>query len=294
MRVSKTSRLILVGISTFFITAIYSRPSLAFQSEDRPVTDWVPVEDEEAIRRLQFPELYPPAALLPDLRTLPPTDLLLQILRGQGITRLRFTNTIWNSGPGHLEMRAAPIPLPGTVKVFQYIYRDDGSTIFQDAGLFAFHDVHGHWHWDGFGIYRVWSLTPEGGLDQVIASSDKVGYCLIDMAPYQGDDAPVFPEGLVPPVGRQYTGCIWTYQGISAGWIDSYKSHIGGQFVDITGLPSGVYALESTVDPDNIIREWDDGNNRAVVYFLLVGETVTVLGESYTPPETDRSARFAR
>ena len=248
--------------------------------------EWIPVEDKTPTPHLQIPDLYVPQLILPDLRTLPPTDLLLQIVRGQGITRLRFTNTIWNSGPGHLEMRAVPFPLPGAVHVSQIILDEDGGEHFHEAGVFDYHDVHEHWHWEGFSLYKVWSLTPEGGLSEIVASSDKIGYCLLDMTPYPGTDAPPFPEGMAPAPHAQYGGCIWTRQGISAGWIDSYESHIGGQYVDITGLPDGVYALESVVDPDNIILEGDDMNNGARVYFRLTEETVIVIGETYTPPAT--------
>ncbi|HLF90042.1 MAG TPA: lysyl oxidase family protein [Anaerolineales bacterium] len=281
----------LLGFAALLNIATLPRPIPENAHPFLAQSEWIPLEDETFIQRLQYPEKFPPALHLPDLRSLPPTDLLLQILRGQGITRLRFTNTIWNSGPGALEMRAAPFPLPGAVQVFQVILRTDGTSIFQNAGLFDYHDVHGHWHWDGFSIYQVWSLTPGGALDQLVASSDKVGYCLIDMEPYPDTDAPPFPEGITPPAERQYTGCIWTYQGISAGWIDSYKSQIGGQYVDITGLPNGVYALQSIVDPDNIIREGDDTNNAVVVYFRLEGERLIVLGERYELPEPGQMPR---
>lgn len=274
-------RLVFLVFGFLGVITLPSHPVLAV---DAPDANWIPWEDEETIRRLQYPELYPPELLLPDLRTLPPTDLLLQILRGQGLTRLRFTNTIWNNGPGDLDMRAAPFPLPGAVQVSQVIRRTDDSEMFQPAGVFDYHDVHAHWHWEGFSVYQVWSLTPTGRLDQVVASSDKVGYCLLDMAPYPGSDAPPFPDGMTPSTRAQYGGCIWTHQGISAGWIDAYRSNIGGQYVDITGLPDGVYALQSTVDPENIIREGDETNNGAVVYFRLAGEMLEVLGEVYHPP----------
>ncbi|NUM43194.1 MAG: hypothetical protein HUU38_00695 [Anaerolineales bacterium] len=256
-----------------------------------PFRGFVPLEDQEVIRRLQFPDEFPPELILPDLRTLPPTELQLEILRGLGITRVRFTNTIWNSGPGDLEMRAAPFPLPGAVQVSQVIPRSDGTLVFQNAGVFDYHDVHEHWHWEGFSIYQVWSLTPFGALDQVVASSDKVGYCLLDMAPYPGMDAPPFPEGMAPASLPQYGGCVWTRQGISAGWIDAYQSYIGGQFVILTGLPDGVYALQSIVDPLNIIEEGDETNNGALVYFRLAGEALEVLGTRYFPPEKSQTPR---
>lgn len=260
-------------------------------ANSQPDQGFVPLEDQATIHRLQFPEQYPPELILPDLRTLPPSELQLEILRGLDMTRIRFTNTIWNSGPGDLEMRAAPFPLPGAVQVTQVIHRTNDTTIYQSAGLFDYHDVHAHWHWDGFSSYRVWSLSSIGALDRVVASSDKVGYCLLDMAPYPGTDAPLFPEGTAPAARPQYGGCVWTRQGISAGWIDAYRSYIGGQFVVITGLPDGVYALQSVVDPDNIIEEGDETNNGAVVYFRLEGEMLEVLGEVYYPPKPGIESR---
>lgn len=271
---------LLAGVLFWNLAAL---PGMGFWDAHDP--DWVPLEEEAAIHELQYPELHPPVPYLPDLRTLPPTDLLLQILRGQGVTRLRFTNTIWNSGPGHLELRATPSPLPGVVHVAQFILLSDGSAVQHAAGLFDFHEAHGHWHWVGFSVYQVWSVGSDGQLDELVASSDKVGYCLIDVAPYEGEQAAAHLNGPPAPLVRYYTGCVWQQQGISAGWTDSYKSHIGGQFVDITLLSAGVYALKSIVDPDNLIREVDDENNGAVVYFRLEGEKLEVLGERYVVVE---------
>lgn len=267
---------------------IWPRGILANSLSDQ---GFVPLEDQATIHRLQFPEQYPPGLILPDLRTLPPTELQLEILRGLDMTRIRFTNTIWNSGPGDLEMRAAPFPLPGAVQVSQVIRRTDATILYQSAGLFDYHDVHEHWHWEGFSSYRVWALTPTGVLDRVVASSDKVGYCLLDMVPYPGTDAPPFPEGMAPAPHPQYGGCVWSRQGISAGWIDAYRSYIGGQFVVITGLPDGVYTLQSVVDPENIIEEGDETNNGSVVYFRLIGETLEVLEEVYHPPKPGMEPR---
>ena len=188
----------------------------------------------------------------------------------------------WNSGPGDLEMKASPFVLPGAVQVFQVVENEDGTEFSNTAGLFDFHETHKHWHWVGFSVYRVWSLTPDGNLSEIVSSSDKVGYCLLDLDPYTGADAPLFP-GLQPAVRPQFGGCDWTRQGISAGWIDSYKSHVDGQYVIVTDLPDGVYALESVVDPDDIIAEADEDNNGALVYFLLEGEEVMEIGDTFVP-----------
>jgi len=45
-----------------------------------------------------------PDEVLPDLQTLPPTDLRLLYDADTGRALIRFTNSIWNSGPGKLEL----------------------------------------------------------------------------------------------------------------------------------------------------------------------------------------------
>jgi len=42
-------------------------------------------------------------------------------------------------------------------------------------------------------------------------------------------------------------------------------------------VPDGVYALRSTVDPANQLREADDTNNAATVYFELKGNRARVI-----------------
>jgi hypothetical protein len=241
----------------------------------------IPLEDTQDILKMQYPQRYPPPILLPDLRTLAPGDLQLEILRGSGVTRLRFSNTILNSGSGPLELRGLLFSDNSYVKVTQQLYRSDGTSVNHQAGSFFYHDVHGHWHWEGFSIYQVWSVTDTGNLDQLLVSSDKVGYCLIDVALYQGDLTDVNSTDLNPPESRQYAGCTWSRQGLSPGWTDTYRFHIAGQYVDITDLPDEMYALVSIVDPDGVIQEADYNNNDAIVYFRLNGNQLEVLGERF-------------
>ena len=275
----------LIGLAALLNIAALPGPVAAGAAPISGVPEWIPLDDAVVLQEFFTP---PPTLLLPDLHTLPPTDLHLEIFRGEGIIRLRFSNTIWNSGPGDLELRAAPFPLPGAVHVTQYIYRGDGSIEFHEAGLFDFHDVHGHWHWDDFSLYEIWSVTPVGTLNERVAASDKVGYCLIDVDPFEKITGE--PAGF-PLNAPQFTGCIWTRQGLTTGWTDSYKSHIGGQYVDISHLPNGVYALKSTVNPDGIIQEMSRGNNSAIIYFAFEGDKITVLGERYIRPAVEHTPR---
>jgi hypothetical protein len=202
--------------------------------------------------------------LLPDLQTLPPTDLVIELAEPDR-TLLRFTNSMLNSGPGVLELLGQFNPDSGKIAVTQHLYTMDGTFEEHAAGEFIFHEGHDHWHLENFALYEVWSLTPAGDLDAVVAFTDKVSYCIRD------DARADIPGAAAQPT---YTICDQELQGMAVGWIDIYAFDTPGQTIDITDLPDGVYALQSTVDPANQLREADDANNAAIVYFEIGDDRV--------------------
>jgi hypothetical protein len=210
------------------------------------------------------------APQLPDLQTLPPTDMRLVRNSYSGTTLLRLTNSVVNAGEGPLEMWGTLLPGTGTHQVIQRMYDTEGGYAEQVVGRFIFHPEHSHWHLDGFSLYELWSVNPDGTLDQVLATSGKVSFCLRDI---RRSRQPVVAASAA------FTSCGARRQGISAGWIDTYQYYLPGQTVDVTGLPDGRYALMSTADPLNLIRESEEGNNFALVYLNLEGGRVQVLDE---------------
>jgi len=65
-------------------------------------------------------------------------------------------------------------------------------------------------------------------------------------------------------------------QGLSKGWTDTYRSHLEGQWIDVTGVPDGTYRLRSTADPELRLHESPRTNNAAEVTVTMTGNTVTV------------------
>jgi lysyl oxidase len=110
---------------------------------------------------------------------------------------------------------------------------------------------HAHNHFNGYANFRV---RDNGGT--VVANGNKVGFCLEDTSRWNGAANPsqVFTCG---------------YQGLQAGWADTYISILPGQWVDITGLPAGNYFLEQEVNPDRILEESSYGNNVTQVSFTI-------------------------
>lgn len=96
-----------------------------------------------------------------------------------------------------------------------------------------------------------------------MAASSKVGYCIMDVCYYPS------PETQQP--GRpwpQYQGCNNQVQSLSAGWSDIYEYYRPDQWVDISDLPDGLYALHSTVYPDDLLCEGDEHNNTRLVFIF--------------------------
>ncbi len=239
-------------------------PTVVVTVLNTDVTRAAATQAAEASRKAALP--------LPDLQTLPPTDVRLVADWSTGRTYVRFSNAILNSGPGPLELIGLPDPAVGVIRVTQRILSPQGEILDEQAfGEFVFHPYHNHWHLEDFANYEVWSLDERGQLDAVIGTGNKVSYCVTDMERAPGGDPAVDS-----PVRRTYTNCWGELQGLSSYWIDIYASNLYGQWVEITDLEDGTYALVSTVDPENLILEGNEDNNTGWVYFELANARLQV------------------
>ena len=195
--------------------------------------------------------------LLPDLVPQAPKELGLE-RREDGHLLLRFTMTVWNSGFGPLEMVGTPSLRDGKQLVNQRIYFKDGTIAERPAGLFIYHPEHQHIHLEAFArfVLRRPSAPDEAGRGVKLSS------CVADFQRV----SPLQPGSPAMPA---YTDCERQVQGLSVGWADQYPAFLPGQEIDITGLADGTYELEVTADPDDVILESDENNNRASILIEL-------------------------
>ena len=132
------------------------------------------------------------------------------------------------------------------------------------TNLFAYSACHRHYHFTGYATYELLNAT-----GTVVVTGRKQAFCLEDFEPAVSNPTPA----------KYNCG----YQGISAGWADTYGSYLDGQWLDITGVPPGNYYLRviinpynvtlwqgGTIDPSNVptalaMQESDYSNNTAVV-----------------------------
>jgi hypothetical protein len=120
-------------------------------------------------------------------------------------------------------------------------------------GLFEFATCHNHFHFRHYALYEL--IDPETGF---VWRAAKRGFCMLDTDPN--------PQWLGGPKSgpRKYGNCgaigIPGFQGISAGWSDTYNLHLGGQYFVLDGgdgqpvVPPGQYILRITVNPPFVAK----------------------------------------
>lgn len=218
---------------------------------------------------------------LPDLRTLPPSDI--HVVNTAGVKELRFASTAYNAGDGPLDLQPRHNTKARRTRVSQRVFTHDPAGVWTvaasyDAGSYAFHKDHNHWHFEDFARYE---LLDAGNPGTVYRTGTKTTFCIIDLVnpgdvASQGGDSVLSLEHKAP--AAVYTVCEKnSVTGLSVGWGDRYHAALSGQSINITGLPDGQYTLRSTADPTNKIRETRDDNNAGSVTFQLTGDTVTRL-----------------
>lgn len=205
-----------------------------------------------------------PLPLYPDLKALPPTDLMFDTVDGD-LHVLRFSNTVWNSGRGRLELEGDADPL-GDNTIYQNLYDESvgGTRVSHEvvASDFIFHDSHSHFHFADFASYRLLTKDAGGSYQPSTQESTKISFCIMDTDHVEGE----FDE--------IYTRCGRDFQGLTPGWGDTYDFSLPDQWVVLgdSFLADGEYGLESTADPKNLLNEGDPAlrtNNTATTYFTV-------------------------
>lgn len=212
--------------------------------------------------------------LLPDLVPLPPQDLKLE--RHDGQTRLMFSTTYYNQGAGPLELVADPATAGQRKdlerKVFQNVYRSNGTYRQRESGTFLWHQPHLHYHFADFVVYDLEAVEVETAAPDLTGVLAKTTFCVRDVSE-------VDLELANRPADSVYKICKKEKQGISVGWGDTYFYNYPEQSLNVSGLPSGTYRLTFIVNPDDRFDEISDANNVSSALFKinLTNSTLEIL-----------------
>lgn len=196
--------------------------------------------------------------LLPNLTPFDASDL--RIAAGTNGPELRFTTISWNHGTGPVELIPGDIDSTRTKqKVYQRVYRSDGTSYDHLAGTMEYHPDHNHFHLNGYATYTLQPVNAPGGSAR---TSEKTSFCLLDSILFDGS----LPGS---PPQKVYSTCTPAIQGISVGWGDRYGYTLPGQSFDLTGEADGDYQLFIDVDPQNHLLESNDADNRSCLLVRL-------------------------
>jgi hypothetical protein len=175
----------------------------------------------------------------------------------------RFTGALPNIGAGPLEVREVTHPNQ-MQDIYQRVHQDDLSVDEFLLGSFQKQSTpFGHLFLPGIAQYNLRMVLPGDGIGPIVSSQDKTSMALVDGNDYDT----TLPNAPLDPF---YDDVDDEFLGVSVGWADIYSPNLPGQWVDVTGLPDGMYWLEVIADPYNRIQEIDETNNATRIKVNLV------------------------
>jgi hypothetical protein len=224
-----------------------------------------------------------PALLMPNMRSLKPTDLQIEVVGNE--RRLRFAASLANFGPGPLLVlpRGRSKCPRGQHPAMQVLHRDanndgafqlkgDKAELRRDVGCMLHHPGHKHWHYDAMARYSL--RLP--GSDEALVARNKVSFCLRDNRRVR---VPAHMQ-----VARQFRRCTRSSQGqgVSPGWTDLYKADLNGQWLRLPkGVDGDVLCLDLEADPRGQLIETNEMDNATSIAIRVDGTKVrTVKSES--------------
>jgi hypothetical protein len=173
---------------------------------------------------------------------------------------LRFSTIFVNAGPGRFELRGARSSRADqTMGYDQVLYRADGTRFrrpTQAVGRYA-GDGHNHWHVQNVVTYEAWKLNDP---DRARRGA-KTGFCFFDTTPWNLSLPHARQSGFYRQEWCGTVASMTNHVGVSVGWGDAYPWDFVFQWIDITGLPGGVYRVRATVDIQDFYREADELDN---------------------------------
>jgi hypothetical protein len=207
-------------------------------------------------------------AQLPDLDQEVPAQL--EITVRHRVYRLGFRSAVRNIGRGPLLISGRRASARHEEMTADQVIVHDGGPRSVERGVGRLRYVtspdHRHWHLLGFERYELRRVDGRAA----VANDRKTGFCLGDRYRVRNRELPAAPPNpvITGRCGLGEPGLLQIQEGISVGYGDDYDPTLEGQYVRLTGMPTGRYRLVHRVNGDRGLRETRYDNNAAS---LLVG-----------------------
>ena len=194
----------------------------------------------------------------PNLQMIRLHDWHVQTVNGRRL--LRFTSIFVNAGPGAFEVRGRRSSTSDpTMSVKQVMYRWDGTTRLINTGAVGKYaaDGHDHWHMQGVTVYEAWKEADPTATRR----GAKTGFCFLDSEPWNLSIRGARSSSYYRESWCGTRASLTSRMGLSVGWADNYPWWFAYQWIDITGLPGGIYRVRVTVDIQDYYDEKVETDN---------------------------------
>ena len=220
-------------------------------------------------------------ALLPDLGMAPLANFSLQ-RRPRGGMWLRFDAIIVNVGDGPFQAVGHSPQGDGDLLVAQQVRNADGRWSSTETAyrMYWSGDGHNHWHVRDLEGYALRNTNPSQS--PVMRGGEKHGFCFFDNYRYALGLADA-PQSIVYNRCGFGSGDSQVTMGLSIGWGDRYNASLPDQYIDITGLPAGEYAITATADVQQLFTELDESNNSTTAIIRITKKGVQVVDPGTGP-----------
>jgi Lysyl oxidase len=235
---------------------------------------------------------HPPASAEPDLVPLPSWDVTTSHVKKAGDDYLNFAATVWVGGKSPLDVEGFRSNGSGTMKAYQYFYRNGKLVGKARVGTMGFANYNA-WHFKQFAEYRLLNAHK-----QVVVRSRKISFCI---APTDGVNM-LLRHSVWQP---SYTGisgncgdpaALWVTETLPVGWGDTYIQTVPYQNFEITDIPDGTYYIEIIANPEHLLHETNRHNDVSLRRIIIGGtpghRTVRVPAWHGIDPENGRGHRF--
>jgi hypothetical protein len=270
-----TSRLLALAVAVAALASVVG-VSAGGAQEPAPVPAPPPIVDPCA-----DPEL-----LCPDLVMKRPAHLHIDRHTRRGRVLLRSRNSIDNIGLGPAALRGRRDGRK-TMDAYQAVFRRDGSRrLFRTGARLYFQPIPGqyrYWKFADAARFELWQVDRRLRRTRRVRVGPKQNYCLRDLfrtrPSRRSPRRRVFPACSQDPRKRRLT------LGTSVGWSDVYPAGYHQNWIDVTNVRRGRYALVHIADPKNGIHELDETNNESQVIVSLPSGRVR--GRSDSSPDDE-------
>jgi hypothetical protein len=210
-----------------------------------------------------------PTPLLPDIVQRPPSQF--GVVQSGSSYRLGFQSSTENIGAGPLIVHGHRANTTSPMVADQIVKMSDGSSETRAAiGTMIFYVPHNHWHYLGFDHYELLKASD----NSLVAPDQKQGFCLGDR--FSVKEGNVVADPPSPPGPFTESTCesgnpsaLGVTEGITPGYGDLYGPQVEGQYIDITGVPTGEYEIVHRANEDHSLLESSYANDAASALIKL-------------------------